>query len=215
MWLAVHILIALLSLLQDCQTSKSVEHASQNATATKILHREKRIVYTYNSATGILAALSVPLIIPNRNIFVSYNFEMNYNMPSDATDYTQGVLKRVESPDIQTKRNSGRQLSEVKRTATYTRKKIYRSIEVNMKRLGFNGKRCILRAICEASDTPLCEHNGVLGDLIHILLTPSHSKDEHLPPEFYRAEKMGHKHDCSRYWRHCPKSLLDVISVLI
>nr|XP_029718400.1 uncharacterized protein LOC109425561 [Aedes albopictus] len=140
---------------------------------------------------------------------------MNYNMPTSATDYTQGALKRVDTPEINTKRDSGRQMGENKPSASFTRKKIYRTIEMNLNRLGLNGKRCILRAICETADNPLYEHNGVLGDLIHILLTPSHSRDERLPDEFYRAEEKGVHHDCSKYRKHCPKSLLDVISVQI
>ncbi|XP_037941703.1 uncharacterized protein LOC119674627 [Teleopsis dalmanni] len=34
-----------------------------------------------NSAYGIFAAIAVPLDLPHRNIFVSYNFEANYNLP--------------------------------------------------------------------------------------------------------------------------------------
>ncbi|XP_058824139.1 uncharacterized protein LOC131684907 [Topomyia yanbarensis] len=182
--------------------------------ADGILHREKRIVYTFNSATGVLVALSIPLIIPGRNIFVSYNFEMNYNMPTDSTDYTQGALKRVDTPEINT-RDLKDQVQLVRRSATFTRKKAYRSLEIQLNKMGLNGKRCVLRAICEASDVPMYEHNGILGDLLQILLTPSHSANENLPAEFYRAEELGHKHDCSKYRRHCPKSILDVISVLL
>ncbi|EAT39491.1 AAEL008711-PA [Aedes aegypti] len=215
MKMVIHILVVLFGLLQGFSSADATELSSQNATSAKVLHRQKRIVYTYNSATGILAALSVPLIIPNRNIFFAYNFEMNYNMPTSSTDYTQGVLKRVESPDLNTKRDTGRRINESKPSANFTRKKIYRTIEVNLNRLGLNGKRCLFRAICETADNPLYEHNGILGDLIHILLTPSHSKDEKLPAEFYRAEKLGANHDCGKYHKHCPKSLLDIISVLI
>lgn len=36
---------------------------------------------------------------------------------------------------------------------------------------GFNGHDCLLRAICEAAEIPLGMHNGVLGDIMHIILT--------------------------------------------
>ncbi|XP_053690999.1 uncharacterized protein LOC128739531 [Sabethes cyaneus] len=190
-------------------------HLSSNV-STKILQREKRLVYTFNSATGILCALSMPLAIPERNIFVSYNFEMNYNMPTDSTDYTQGALKRVDTPEINARAlREDQRARAVRRAATFTRKKAYRSIEVQLNKMGLNGKRCILRAICEAADVPMHAHNGIVGDLLQILLTPSHSKDEHLPLEFYRAEQLGRQHDCGKYWRHCPKSILDMISVLL
>lgn len=38
-------------------------------------------------------------------------------------------------------------------------------------RNGFHGKYCLLKAICEAAEIPFGEHNGVLGDIIHIILT--------------------------------------------
>ena len=37
-------------------------------------------------------------------------------------------------------------------------------------RHGYRGKECLLRAICEASEYSL-EHNGVLADILHIVLT--------------------------------------------
>lgn len=36
---------------------------------------------------------------------------------------------------------------------------------------GFDGRKCLLRAICEAGGTNFNENNGVLGDLMQILLT--------------------------------------------
>lgn len=128
----------------------------------------------------ILCALSVPLIIPDRTIFVSYNFEMNYNMPTTSKDYTQGLLQRIDTPEIISTRgmdglNGTESLAEettrtVRTRRGFTRKRAYRSLEINLNRLGLNGKRCILRAICEAAENPLHEHNGVVGDLIQILL---------------------------------------------
>ncbi|XP_055547243.1 uncharacterized protein LOC129731362 [Wyeomyia smithii] len=206
----IKISLLLLVLSYDFRLTLSEERTSP--AESRVLQREKRIVYTYNSATGILCALSIPLVIPGRNIFVSYNFEMNYNMPTDSTDYTQGALKRVDTPEIYTRALNEKTVR--RRAATFTRKKAYRSIEIQLNKMGLNGKRCVLRAICEASDRPMYEHNGILGDLLQILLTPSHSEDESLPLEFYRAEQLGYQHDCSKYRRHCPRSILDMISVL-
>lgn len=42
----------------------------------------------------ILAALAVPLN-DRKDVFVSYNFEANYNSPAAATDYIPGPLTRV------------------------------------------------------------------------------------------------------------------------
>lgn len=38
-------------------------------------------------------------------------------------------------------------------------------------RAGFNGEECLLKAICETAAEPFAEHNGVLGDIMHIVFT--------------------------------------------
>lgn len=45
------------------------------------------------------------------------------------------------------------------------------SYRFHLIRAGYNGHECLLRAICEAADTPLGMDNGVLGDILHIVLT--------------------------------------------
>ncbi|XP_054091242.1 uncharacterized protein LOC105221495 isoform X1 [Zeugodacus cucurbitae] len=39
------------------------------------------VFFPTNSAYGIFAAIAVPLELPHRNVFISYNFEANYNLP--------------------------------------------------------------------------------------------------------------------------------------
>lgn len=44
----------------------------------------------------VLVAIAIPLGLAHRNVFVSYNFEANYNMPTSAPDLIPGPLKRLE-----------------------------------------------------------------------------------------------------------------------
>lgn len=44
------------------------------------------LLYPYNACTGILVAIAIPLALPGRNVFLSYNFEGNYNMPNQPGD---------------------------------------------------------------------------------------------------------------------------------
>ncbi|XP_053681090.1 uncharacterized protein LOC128731956 [Anopheles nili] len=187
------------------------------------LSRQKRtLVFTEDSATGILIALSVPLLITGRNIFMAYNFEANYGMPGDASDFTQGVLKKVDNDQIHEAAEGEAGASEGERSirsvnepARFTRKKLYRTIELNLTRYGYDGKKCILRMICELASHPVHTENGILGDLLQLVFTPSGSHYERLPREFYLAEELGEQHNCTKYSKHCPKDPLDVISLML
>lgn len=69
---------------------------------TEIIHKgiHKRglfypvLLYPYNACSGILVAIAIPLTIPNRNVFLSYNFEANYNMPNQPSDSIPGMINR-------------------------------------------------------------------------------------------------------------------------
>ncbi|KAL5290536.1 hypothetical protein ACFFRR_010108 [Megaselia abdita] len=49
-----------------------------------------------SAAWGIFAALAVPLNLPHRNVFMSYNFEANYNLPWHAENLIPGILEKFE-----------------------------------------------------------------------------------------------------------------------
>lgn len=38
-------------------------------------------------------------------------------------------------------------------------------------RYGFDGKSCLLKAICDVSQHQYGQNNGLIGDIIHILFT--------------------------------------------
>lgn len=78
--------------------------------------------------------------------------------------------------------------------------------------MGFNGKSCLLRAICEAQQILLNIANGVLGDILHLVLTPSSTKGEIISSDFFDAERNGKHFDCKSYFENCSKSFLDSIS---
>lgn len=68
--------------------------AVEKVKSQKVIHRgiHKRglfypvLLYPYNACSGILVAIAVPLSLPGRNVFLSYNFEANYNMPNQPGD---------------------------------------------------------------------------------------------------------------------------------
>ncbi|KAH8408076.1 hypothetical protein KR222_009224, partial [Zaprionus bogoriensis] len=95
---------------------------------------------------------------------------------------------------------------------------VYKGLEGLAKRLGYQGRICVLKSICEAAEEPFHYTNGLLAELLHILLTPSTSADklsEHADNEYYYAEKVGQSGaGCDRVFQECRRSLLQHFSEL-
>uniref|UniRef100_A0A182MRB6 Uncharacterized protein n=1 Tax=Anopheles culicifacies TaxID=139723 RepID=A0A182MRB6_9DIPT len=169
--------------------------------------RQKRIVFPVNAAMGIIFALAIPLGIPSRNIFMSYNFEGNYNSPADANiftegfaNYIKGIVEPLTAPSVPVetygiRKRSVKEVPSKSSTTTpqITRRKIYKMLQQHLQSQHFNGRKCLKRMICEAALHPFSETNGVVGDMVQILLSPSSSMDESLPKEYLIAEKSGHE----------------------
>ncbi|GAB0088585.1 uncharacterized protein DMENIID0001_030420 [Sergentomyia squamirostris] len=185
--------------------------------------RTKRFIFPPGADVGVLVAIAIPLDIPNRSVFVSYNFEANFPPPTSASDIIPGPLKFFEYRNLGQKsesseRNETESNEKEKRDVRehlLTRKKVYKMLESKLQNNGHRGKACLLRAICESAEGPLHELTGVIGDLLHIILTPSSSVQEDLHPEYYKAEELGRSGDCSKYKKYCPQCILDYISQVL
>ncbi|XP_034653003.1 uncharacterized protein LOC117891584 [Drosophila subobscura] len=229
------------------------------------------LLYTTNSEFGIFMAISVPIGLPHRNVFLSYNYEFNYYQPEhvykyppilmgdyqdsyltyptsgreDSGRHCQNCTERRDEQMDTSSSSSGssnsnstaesrgkRSLSLMSRSIFYSmlRDKLQRCVPCALgrgpscdissnanlcsHRSGYPADACLLRMICETNASQLGEVNGFLGSLIHIIFTPSSSKDEHLPEEFYQAEWDGRQRgECSGYTANCEANILDLISV--
>ncbi|XP_036327499.1 uncharacterized protein LOC118740112 [Rhagoletis pomonella] len=109
-----------------------------------------------------------------------------------------------------------RHLTEHRKVLSSYRWSIYKALEGLAERIAPAGRACVLKSICEAAETPFHYRNGLFGELLHILLTPSSSMDElseHADNEYFYAESMGRSGaDCSLVFRVCKKSLLEHFS---
>ncbi|KAL6255351.1 hypothetical protein P5V15_013689 [Pogonomyrmex californicus] len=143
---------------------------------------------------GIFVALAVPLEDPLNSISLSYFFEANYGLPPNIT-YLE--------PWTEVKR----------RKRNIDRTTIYRVLESKLESSGYSGRECLLRAICETSEFPL-QHNGMIGDIMHVIFTPSTSRHEGLPRDVVEAELVGRNGSCAKYQPQCPLGLFDLIGVL-
>jgi len=73
---------------------------------------------------------------------------------------------------------------------------------------GFEGRGCMLRAICEIHEYPMQEGYGLLGEMIALFFSVSASPyaETHMP-EYLKAEDAGRTGDCSAYTKLCAKSI--------
>ncbi|XP_038221843.1 uncharacterized protein LOC119839565 [Zerene cesonia] len=162
--------------------------------------QKRGLIFPPTSLYGTFVAIAVPLDIPDKNVFVSYNFESNYSVLSNITEIDEVLFPNL--PVIS------------RHSRSITRELAYTVLETKFKENGLNGRDCLLRNICEAADTPL-HHNGLLGHIMHIIFTPSSSKEEGIDDVYYEAELDGQKGDCDKYYEACPISLFDMITKLV
>ncbi|XP_045538974.1 uncharacterized protein LOC106711359 [Papilio machaon] len=168
--------------------------------------RQRRyLLFTPNTQWGVFATVSVPLQAGSL-VSVAWFFEANYYNVANAT-YFEPLLGDIE---FQSKRN---QRSSKAPANILTRSRVYTSIESMLQQHGQAGRACLLRAICEGSTSHFW-HNGVLGDVLQLILTPSASiSEDDIEDCYYEAEYYGLEDKCSQYAHDCPFSLLDFISI--
>ncbi|XP_050585706.1 uncharacterized protein LOC126919960 [Bombus affinis] len=148
----------------------------------------RSIGFPEGSGMGIFFALGVPIDIPDKSVLFSLYFEANYALPGEwnSTYYSDEPYLKKRSLD---------------------RRLTYEILMNKLESFGYSGKNCLLKMICEVTNYPLTS-NGVLGEVLQILFTPSSSQNENLPSEITEAE---HAKDCNYRYKKCPQSPLALI----
>ncbi|XP_055326696.1 uncharacterized protein LOC129580373 [Sitodiplosis mosellana] len=94
-----------------------------------------------------------------------------------------------------------------------TRWTIYKGMAAIAESKGLSGKPCVLRSICESAHTLFDYSNGIIGELMHIVMSPSATQDEisdYSDLEYYRAERLGKEGaPCERVFKDCRISILE------
>ncbi|KAH8254246.1 hypothetical protein KR032_009080 [Drosophila birchii] len=182
------------------------------------------LIYNTNSEFGIFMAISVPLSLKNRNVFLSYNYEFNYYQPEHIYKYPPILMgdnwedsyltyNTTGGEDALGGSSSSRTLRPSRSLPAMSRTNFYIMLKDKLERSGYPGEPCLLRLICETNASTLGQVNGILGSIVHIIFTPSSSNDEYLASDYYQAEWDGQRHgDCSSYVSQCEENVLDLIS---
>ncbi|KAK3930729.1 Arginine repressor [Frankliniella fusca] len=164
---------------------------------------------------GMFLALSVPLDSIHHDVSLSYNFEANYALPNNATQLTEleaqyGFRRALGADPVSDPEAAARRATRSLRDLA--RADVYAMIAGSISRAGLPGRACLLRSVCEASEWPMVE--GLLGNMLTVLLTPSTSADDgELHPAFHAAERRGRRGaDCAVHYKDCPVSLLGLLT---
>ncbi|PNF33876.1 hypothetical protein B7P43_G06737 [Cryptotermes secundus] len=141
----------------------------------------------------------IPVTLLDQSMTMGVVLKFGYDIPTNATVFT--------NPYAATEKRSARK---------NTRWDMYSVLEATVDRMNLDGRACVLRAICEAADTTLL-YNGLAGELLHVLLTPSTTMEGHrsyLDTEYHAAERLGSEisGSCHLLYSECKIGLLDLIS---
>ncbi|CAG9565937.1 unnamed protein product [Danaus chrysippus] len=130
--------------------------------------------------------------------------ELNTELPLDEAIRRQELIDRNH-------------IEEEEEPQRMNRWDFYKIMEHMMERYGYSGRPCLLRTICEAAEVPFTYENGLLGEIGHILFTPSTTKDSlshHTDNEYHAAERLGRDigRNCESLFPECESSILETFT---
>ncbi|XP_058448621.1 uncharacterized protein LOC131428592 [Malaya genurostris] len=221
-------------------------YAKQSNTNPKddLLPRQKRaLIFPRGNPTRhqLVAGFGIPVDIVLESITIGYVFKAVYFLPWNASHWIPQFLRRDEDllfeptgEEIQQQRrnfvevNNEIDADDVIPQKNYNwadraRWMIYQALEGIVEHKGFNGRTCLLRTICEVAEAKFTHSSGILGELLHILFTPSTTNEpagDSSGHNDYRSAEFVAQHTsprygrsvCSEMFRECPLSLLDMFT---
>ena len=105
------------------------------------------------------------------------NFDASIPIPDLGTSIYVSMPFRFTFPSTSARSGTGRSL-EGPSGSHGVRSTLYKGVEKYMGHLtGADGHSCLLRAMCEASSTPLHDE-GIIGDAVTFLLTTNYATEE-------------------------------------
>ncbi|CAG4935738.1 unnamed protein product [Colias eurytheme] len=175
------------------------------------------LVYPYGATYKFIIGFSYP--VPNKDkisLAFAVNFQYQYLQFQNISEvsryyFIKEVSREEREADLEARKDE--------------RLVFYRAVADMLESKGMNGPDCVLRAICEAAQYPVDE-DGLVGELLHIMLTPDYGKtafDEEDPdyieamsPYIDAAVAGRQMFDCAFIYHKCPQGqgVLELISAL-
>ncbi|XP_028146417.1 uncharacterized protein LOC114339932 [Diabrotica virgifera virgifera] len=184
-------------LVTFCLLFPLLDFVNLESLQNKLLSRRKRyLTFPEGASVSAAACMTAQLWVNPRGIFTeSIAWGLAYDLPNDTKS-----LSSFLGPKFLAKRRHRRDL--------------YGKMETLMESMGYNGRTCILRTVCEASQRFLPKEDNLLDHILKLIFNyPSErilasEPDEHRIYHF--AGQMGREQrDCTEIF-NCPFSLIDV-----
>ncbi|KAG7188257.1 hypothetical protein KM043_007923 [Ampulex compressa] len=160
------------------------------------------IVYPYGGNFKLIMGITMPVQLQGRILVYAQNFQFQYPLPDNATFFTNFF---EDASSSRRRRQS---------VASDERMKIYKLLEQDFDRRGIAGESCLKKSICEAAATPV-QDEGLIGEILHLLLTPDYGGGNFMDPGYLQAAENGRRNNnCSMIYAACPADhgILDQIS---
>ncbi|XP_058055837.1 uncharacterized protein LOC131207244 [Anopheles bellator] len=166
----------------------------------KVLSRRKRfVVFPEGSSFSVAVCMTIGIYGNPNYQMVSWalNWGIAYNLPNQTISFVQEMAE--PKPMVQ-RRN---------------RRDLYQKLEVIMNNMGYDGRDCILRALCESSQYFGRKGNNMIAEMLRTLFSYPKSKvlsHEHSDHKLYdeahrKGKNMG---ACQSLYANCRFSLLEL-----
>ncbi|XP_055642332.1 uncharacterized protein LOC129779089 isoform X2 [Toxorhynchites rutilus septentrionalis] len=206
----IHFIVLWFILITRCQSwellgndtlvSNQTDVEVPQTDSSKVLSRKKRfIVFPEGSSFSVAVCMTVGVIgNPNYNMFSwAVNWGIAYNLPNQTISFQQ----EMQEPKPLAQRRYRRDL--------------YHKLEVAMTDMGYNGRECILRALCESSQYFGKKGSNMIAEMLRTLFSFPKSKVlsfEHSDNRIYdEAHRKGkNKVVCQSLYPACQFSLLEL-----
>ncbi|KAK9694540.1 DM4/DM12 family [Popillia japonica] len=163
-----------------------------------VLSRNKRyIVFPEGSTLSIAICMTAQVLGP-ANIFTEgLNWGISYELPNDSSEFREYFFPKK----VMQRRH---------------RRDLYQKMELIMNSMGYDGRACIFKALCETSRRLMSNGNGIIEELLKIVFKFPLQRLLHSEPEEHRlyhwASRMGRdsNQECEDMFPGCSFSLIDM-----
>ncbi|GLV31721.1 uncharacterized protein CBL_07481 [Carabus blaptoides fortunei] len=150
------------------------------------------------SFVQMVLGFGLPFEVEKQSVTLGPFVKSIYYLPVNSTDYTNPSI------DIP---------SERRKRAISTRWNFYSALSAAANYLGYGGKSCVLRAICETAEIPFSDRADIFTEIFHVLFTPSSSQEyvnNNFDHDYHAAERLGRTvKNCERLFPECKVNLME------